>query len=130
MVGAIRIGRYLVQHALAAFEEMGVDPATEDARVVLAWLVRTNCESFTVRDAHVALRGRFHRAADLALLLEVLAEHDYIRAKRASEREGPGRRPSPRYRVNPFATQYTQSTQLGVRLNSVDCVDSVQGVAT
>jgi hypothetical protein len=38
MASAIRIGRYFTEHALGAFDEMGADPAVEDARYVLGWI--------------------------------------------------------------------------------------------
>jgi replicative DNA helicase len=113
MAAAVRAAGYFTAHALAAFDGMGVEPAVEDARAVLAWLERTRPERFTRREAHMGLsRSRFPKVGDLDAPLDLLEQHGYIRRLPEPEREGPGRRPSPAYEVHPdLATETTESTQ-------------------
>jgi replicative DNA helicase len=113
MAAAVRAAGYFTAHALAAFDGMGVEPAVEDARAVLAWLERTRPERFTRREAHMGLsRSRFPKVGDLDGPLDLLEQHGYIRHLPDAEREGPGRRPSPAYEVHPdLATENTESTQ-------------------
>ena len=101
---AITIGEYYIEHALAAFEQMGADPATEAGRHVLEWLVRTGTTEFSARQAHQALRGRYKRAHELAPAYAVLQERGYIvdlTALQAPHRRRVGRPGSTRYAVNP-----------------------------
>ncbi|MCP3976728.1 MAG: DUF3987 domain-containing protein, partial [bacterium] len=98
---AIGISEYFVPHALAAFGEMGADPEVENARHVLAWISRWDKQSFSERDAYQGLKGRFKKMADLRPALRLLMEHEYIRERPQEKQDGPGRRPSPTYDVNP-----------------------------
>jgi replicative DNA helicase len=102
---AIRIGRYLTDHALATFDLMGgADPTLEDARYLLAWIERTGSTTFTRRELFTALpRGRFAKVDALDLSLELLVEHGYICPLLLPERpSGPGRPASPSFEVNPL----------------------------
>jgi len=63
--GAIRIGKYLIPHAKAAFAEMGADESVEKAKVILRWMRHEKLNFFTRRDLHQALRTTFRRATDL-----------------------------------------------------------------
>jgi replicative DNA helicase len=102
---AITIGTYLIPHALAAFSEMQANPATHAARRVLSWIVQHQLREFTKRDAWQGLRGSalFRQAADLDPVLELLTYQNYIRPIEMDERGGPGRKPSQRYEVHPYA---------------------------
>jgi hypothetical protein len=100
MRDAIKVGEYFTDHALAAFDFMGVDPAVEDARYVLAWVERTGATEFTRRDAHRGCK-RFKRVSELQPALNVLEEHDYIRRRPDPESTG-GRPPAPVFDVNPL----------------------------
>jgi replicative DNA helicase len=103
---AISIARYLIDHALAAFDLMGSDPTLDDARYLLRWIERTGPERFTRRDLHVALpRGRFPKVDALDAPLALLEAHGYVRKEEAEPRPGPGRPPSPTYTVNPGLTK-------------------------
>lgn len=114
---AIRIGKYLIPHARAAFALMGADPAVEDAKRVLAWIRRKGLRTFSKRDAFNGLRARFPKPADLDPVLSALAERDYIRAIDPEPRSGSGRKPSPKFGVNPLAFKF----------NSAECADSAEG---
>lgn len=98
---AIQIGMYLIPHARAAYGSMGADPDVADALHILAWVKRTATPSFTKREAFEALKGRFKRAVDMDPALNRLVEHEYIRLQPQDNQVGPGRKPSPRYDVNP-----------------------------
>jgi hypothetical protein len=126
---AIRIGRYLIEHALAAFDLMGADPVIEHAKTVLAWILRTRRDSFTVRDVHQALKSRFPRVHELAEPLKVLAERGHVREVETSSPGGPGRPPSPVYEVNPCLSQSSESSQRVGRAGSEDSEISERGEA-
>lgn len=99
MDGAIRLARYLIPHARAAFDLMGADVHRDDARAVLNWLRRENYQSFTRREALRELQGRFPNVAALKPALELLSDHGWIRD--ADQAAHPGR-PSIAYKVTPY----------------------------
>lgn len=100
---ACEIGRYLMPHARAADAEMGADPTVEEAKHVLRWIERKGIEAFTKREAFEGTKGRFGRVTALEPALNLLAAHGYIREEGRPAREGPGRKPSERYAVNPYS---------------------------
>ena len=111
---AIRIGRYLIPHAQAAFAEMGADAVVEQAKTILRWIEHQNARHFTKRDVHQALRGRFKRVEELDAPLDVLVTHGYIGRRPEPTNAGPGRKPSPTFEVNPlWASQNTQNSGTG-----------------
>jgi len=99
---AIRIGRYLLVHAQAAFSALGQDPETGHARLLLPYLARAPRE-FTARDLFQAAKGRseFKRMEPVNEALAVLVEHDFVRPIEGERRQVLGRPPSPRYLRNP-----------------------------
>jgi len=109
---AVRIGRYLIPHARAAFDMMDADPLVGDARHMLNWIRKTGLNHFTERDAFNGTRGRFKRVKTMRPALDLLEEHRYIRKRILPERKGRGRSPSPIFEVNPLTyTQITHITQ-------------------
>jgi hypothetical protein len=98
---AIRIGQYLIPHARAAFAAMGADAVVEHAKTILRWIENQNAREFTKRDVHQAFRGRFKRVEELDAPLELLRTHGYL-ASRPTASAGPGRKPSPKFEVNPL----------------------------
>jgi replicative DNA helicase len=98
---AIRIGKYFIPHAKAAFAEMGADAVVGHAKTVLRWIENQNACEFTKRDVHQALRGRFKRVEELDAPLDLLCTHGYI-ARRPEASAGPGRKASPKFAVNPL----------------------------
>jgi hypothetical protein len=101
--GAILIGfSYMIPHAKAAFTEMGADTAVESARCILRWIDHTGATAFTKRDVHQGVKGSFKRVEELDIPLSVLEAHGYVRKMTVPKREGPGRKPSPAYEVNPL----------------------------
>ncbi len=100
---AITIACYLTDHARAAFAMMGADPELTAARHVLAWIAAHGGEGFAERDAYNANRGRFKRVDAFRKALAILVEHGYLRRETIPRPAGkPGRKPSPRYAVNPL----------------------------
>jgi hypothetical protein len=109
---AIRLGRYLLSHAQAAYAQMGADPEIEQAKFVLAWLTARGKTSFTLRELFQGTKGRFRRVAALRPALAILVEHGFIREGLPVSHPGPGRKPSPSYTANPFVySQNPQNTQ-------------------
>ena len=109
---AIWIGSYLIPHAKAAFAEMGADAIVEQAKTILRWIEHKNLPSFTKRDVHQALRGRFKRVEELDPPLTLLLEHGHIRKGPEPTTGLPGRKPSPVFEVNPlWGSQSTHSPQ-------------------
>jgi hypothetical protein len=69
-------------------------------------------EQVTRRDLFNASRSRFKRVEDIDPAIRLLIAHNYLREALSQEREGPGRKPSPAYEINPgLYTQNTQNTQ-------------------
>jgi len=111
MLCAIAIGEYAVQHAKAAFCEMGANPATGLARRIVAWATEGSLAKFSRRDSFNALRGAVQRVDELDEPLQLLIEHGFIR-ERETTRSGSGRKPSTCYDVNPWVhSQNTHNTQ-------------------
>jgi hypothetical protein len=127
---AIQIGQYLIDHARVAYASIGADPAVADAEYVLAWVKGTGNTSFSRRDAHQELRGRFKRVADIKPALTLLCEHGFLRPQVIPPSGGSGRPRSPVYEVNPAVPlsqnphnpQNESILQLG--RNFEDCEDS------
>jgi replicative DNA helicase len=98
---AIEIGVYLAGHAKAAFVVMGADKAISDAKHILRWIERNEKTDFSERDAYRTMTTRFKHPQDLHPGLTALESRGYIRRVPEAKGKGPGRRPSPRWEVNP-----------------------------
>jgi hypothetical protein len=95
---AIRIGRYLIPHAKAAYAEMGADPEIQDARAILRWIesAKSAADSvFTRREAQNWNPTKFPKVTDLDPGLKLLEAHGYIRAAESRRRD------SRKYEINP-----------------------------
>ena len=100
---AAMIGEYYAAHALGAFDDMGADQATRNARTILAWIERTGTSAFTKREVFRALKSsQLPAAGDFDAPLAVLEAHGYLRSldPPAPKRAG-GRPPSPSFLVHP-----------------------------
>jgi hypothetical protein len=100
---AAMLGDYFAAHALAAFDDMGADPATRNARTVLGWIERTGSTAFTKRELFRAVKSsQLATVADLDPALDVLDAHGYVRQLDQPARPAKGGRPpSPSYLVHP-----------------------------
>jgi hypothetical protein len=102
VTAARRLGDYFTAHALTVFDQLGTDPAIENARYVLAWIDRTRPARFTKRELFTAAsRGRFRTVTDLDPVLDLLEQHGHLRPAPTPERSGRGRPPSPLYLAHP-----------------------------
>jgi len=123
MRAALALADYYVAHALAVFDLMGADHKLDAARAVLTHLHARKVTETTVRDLFTALpRSRFPKSADLAAALDVLDEYGWVARMPPPQHPGPGRTPSPRYRVHPSVTaaQVAQCAKPLARVGSAD----------
>ncbi|GIM97525.1 hypothetical protein Ato02nite_093180 [Paractinoplanes toevensis] len=104
---AALIGEYYAAHALGAFDDMGSDTATRNARAVLAWIERTGSRAFTKREVFRALKSsQIPTAADFDPPLSMLEAHGYLRQLDSpTPKRAGGRPPSPSFLVNPEVHQ-------------------------
>ena len=72
------------------------------AEKVVGWVRRKRVEAFTRTELHVALRGHVKRPEDWADPLRLLGQFNWVRFQ-DQEYAGRGRKPTPRYEVNPAA---------------------------
>jgi replicative DNA helicase len=100
---AAMIGDYYAAHALAAFDDMGADTGTRNARHILGWIERTATSAFTKRELFRAVQSSaLKTTADLDPPLAVLETHGYLRQLDPPVRARTGGRPpSPSYLVHP-----------------------------
>jgi replicative DNA helicase len=104
---AVRIARYLLEHALIVFDLMGSDEIILDARRILEWAKRTETHRFQKRTVQGALKSRFPKVEDLDPSFDLLVSHGYIQQEPLPKREkgAPGRLAAPHYRISPFYLQ-------------------------
>ncbi|MEV4758951.1 DUF3987 domain-containing protein [Micromonospora sp. NPDC049559] len=109
---AALLGDYFAAHALAAFDDMGADTSTRNARHVLAWIERTGSTAFTKRELFRAVKNaQMPTVADLDPVLSVLETHGYLRQLDPPPRTRTGGRPpSPSYLVHPDLHQQPAAT--------------------
>lgn len=113
---AIEIARWSVSHAEAVIGLMtGAGGGLDDAAYVLRWIREIERTEFTRRDIQVHARSRFDGEPEkLDDAIELLVERGWIRPDATTERGGPGRKPSPRFTVNPsiFGPRVTPADEL------------------
>ena len=99
---AVDLGRFLAEHAKAAYALMGADEKIEAAKRVLAWIKRTGKNSFSIRDCQQALKQQtmFNHVQAIRESLTELEERAFIREMPAGY-AGNGRKPSASYEANP-----------------------------
>jgi hypothetical protein len=109
---AIEVGRdYLLPHAQAAFRLLGTDEKFHIACRVVKWLTnRRNSAQFAQdqlpflirqRDILTGIGGHTSTSETLTASLDLLVTLDCLRPVPLPASEGPGRRPSTTYEVNP-----------------------------
>ena len=99
---ATEIGDYFTHHAKAAYDTIGADPATADARAILQWLDTTRPAKVTTRDLMRGMPQRFRKAADLTAPLQILESRGWLRARPgARSNPGGGRPAAPAWDVHP-----------------------------
>lgn len=98
MERAIELSKLLIEHAKAAFDLMGADKATDDAKAVYRWIVKKQNHTFTQRECHNSLQSRFPKVDSLKTALEDLQKRTIISKP---IKESTGGCPSTHYAVNP-----------------------------
>jgi Protein of unknown function (DUF3987) len=110
MAAALALGDYFTDHAKVAFACMGSDPATANAREVLAFVRaryaadEKKTDTWKISELHRALPhkpdSRFAKVETVVEALDVLEEHRYaVRLPNPARQSGAGGRPpSPQYR--------------------------------
>jgi len=101
MESATGIAEFLGAHAEAAYQAMGADESVEDAKYLWRRIVGSGEVEISKRDLFRLVRGKFKKAEDMEIPLRVLEEYGYIRIEEV-ERDGAGRKASPKIKVNPF----------------------------
>lgn len=114
MERAVSFGEdYLIHHARAAFETMHADPDVLKAQRLLPAVRRIGQEEQSLRELHRAVQGQslFKCVGDVRAGAEVLIDTGHLRHKDESQEPGRrGRKPSPRYLVNPWVFSVSSVT--------------------
>lgn len=102
---AARIADYYTAHALAVFDLIATDPATDDARHILDWLTRPRRDGTlrtTVkrRDVIASVRRFRGRTGDIDPALRLLEEYGWLRSTSGTA-GGVGRPAGITYRIHP-----------------------------
>ena len=95
---AIELARLLIDHALAAWQLMGADQATADAKRVFEWIKVEKRECIT--RSEILAGNRFLARKRMDQMIVTLIDHNILSQPRIQERKGPGR-PTGEYFVNP-----------------------------
>jgi len=95
---AINLANLLIKHAQAAFDLMGVDQVTDDARAIFNWITVNHLKQFTRNEVRKAFKGRWTKAERLKNALIDLQNRDIICGSFKAETEG---RYAETYPVNP-----------------------------
>jgi hypothetical protein len=129
ILDAIIIGRdYLLAHAKIAFQMMGTDNTTDDAKALWASICRRVAHSasapprFSRRDCLNWNRSRFKKAEDLDPALQVLCDHNLIRHIPGSGEVGRGHK-APEYEINPTALKKGDPRAQRARCAQPDAVE-------
>ncbi len=96
---------YFEEHFLAASALMSGSPEVATAKRILRWIRRRALPEapFSLRDVYRDL-NELDVEDDIEPALDVLEARGFIRPEAQVQRSGPGRKPSPRYEVNPRLT--------------------------
>lgn len=98
---AITIGEYFKAHAEYAYISSGGNESIAKAKFVLAQFCKSELSEMKRAELFDRCKGRyFEKAADLEPTLDLLESHGYLRSW-LPPHTGPGRKPVPRYALNP-----------------------------
>jgi hypothetical protein len=110
---AAELVRYFQSHARKVYCIIDTDARVNDARRVLSWLTNHPSElcesvnsvntpkSVSQRDIHARVFGGSRSVDQVNSVISLLIQHGYFMPAPSGDREGPGRKPSPRYAVHP-----------------------------
>ena len=77
MQNAVTLGSYFIQHAKAAYDLMGADDVTENAKYILNAVTKRRLEKFTRRDV-MRLCRRFKTAGEVQPALDILVDRGFL----------------------------------------------------
>ena len=100
MENAIRIGRYYLEHARAAYSLMGADPVVKQCKYVLSAIGKYGMTEVNRRDVMRICRS-FKTAEEVQPVLNRLSEYGYLAVKDDANYSTGGRPGNPTYLVNP-----------------------------
>lgn len=105
MANAIQIMDFFSAHARLAYESSA--EAVEPQRQAFERVLALDSDVFTRNELFGVMKGSKHvkTADDLSAILDALEARNFVVRLPAPKREGVGRKPSPRYRVNPLAAE-------------------------
>ncbi len=115
---ARKLGDYLIQHALAAFNLMQSRQSVEDAKYLKGHIERNTMRTFSARDLFEKAGGRIDTMDRLKKAIEVLVEHGMVRKCDPMPREKKAGRPkSDQYQANPrwICPEVTQAVPVSLR---------------
>ena len=99
MEKATNLARLLMEHAVAAYNMMGADSETNDAKELLEWMKTKRVERFTESDIINAVRNRQMGKKDrLAKALAILTDRNILSIPHM---DNSTRKPTEVYFVNP-----------------------------
>lgn len=109
MKNAIEMATLLTEHALAAFNLIGVEQSVEDAKHIFQWIKTHGKATFTQSEIVLAMRNKKLRKTErLQKALMVLNERNII----SSPIKLPTRKPTTIYHVNPLLQNHDQTEAL------------------
>lgn len=100
LADATEIGSYFKHQALRTFTTMQADPLVADMEYVIERVRQTGLDELSERDIFNETRSRFSITSNLKPVIAELIERGYLIPQEEPKTTGPGRRPSPRYRVD------------------------------
>lgn len=100
MANAIRLGKYYLNHAQAAFSTLPVNAMCQQARKILDAITEKELKKFDRREVMRMCRT-FRTVAEIQPVLDFLEDYGYIAVKQ-QEQFRTGRPPLPTYEVNPW----------------------------
>ncbi|KKS11416.1 MAG: hypothetical protein UU63_C0006G0006 [Candidatus Uhrbacteria bacterium GW2011_GWF2_41_430] len=99
---AIKIGRYFIEHAKAAFSLTGTDIDIERCKYVLNKINKKSLDTFSSKDIQrLCRRKEFESIDNLNPILKMLCDHEYLK-EFSKEREGVVKKIDRYYVVNPY----------------------------
>ncbi len=117
LAGAIKVGRYYLEHSMAAFDMMGLsDPQdVKDAKYIISRIeqntkntnnTENSIESISKREVWQLCKGHFKSVEEMEPGLQVLVERGYIAIKK--EKPAGRGRPSEQIYINPAYYQWKE----------------------
>ena len=104
MRNAVRIAQYAIEHAKAAYCNMGRDPMTFLCKRVLTAIQRNNLREFSIRDI-MRCCSFLKKADDAQKVLDHMSDLGFFNIEDIEKHRRPGRPNNPRYKANPLIFQ-------------------------